>query len=60
MCEWISVNDKTPECDVKVLAFMSDGRIEWIDVIWHWSTRGFDYDLVRYWMPLPKPPRDSN
>ena len=60
--EWVSVEDKLPEEDIRVLVYLdtdrsytkidTDRRFEgkWV----RWST-----DVV-YWMPLPPPPTEKN
>ena len=54
--EWISVQDKLPECYVDVLVFYSNGqiRVECLlsDGFICYSTTG----PVTHWMPLPERP----
>lgn len=71
--EWISVEERLPECEngaeTEALLFMtSAGRIEagyfvrgsvWRDVYFrHYRTCiGLDVSDVTHWMPLPEPPK---
>lgn len=71
--EWISVEERLPECEngaeTEALLFMtSAGRIEagyfgrgsvWRDVYFrHYRTCvGWDVSDVTHWMPLPEPPK---
>lgn len=59
MSEWISVEDRLPEFNKKVLVYIDSKEIhtdEYIDrgyaeyfVVWH--------SCVTHWMPLPEPPK---
>lgn len=71
--EWISVEERLPECEnmaeTEALLFMtSAGRVEagyfgrgsvWRDVYFrHYRTCvGWDVSDVTHWMPLPEPPK---
>ncbi len=68
MTEWISVKDRLPEKDTKVLCYYYD---QYRDVMEYW----YDDEItgkncffnppmapvedVQYWMPLPLPPGES-
>ena len=67
MMEWISVNDRLPEEEVKVLTFHKKkgfhidymiflGKLQnnplWACVLEE------EYNLVSHWMPLPEPPHE--
>lgn len=59
--EWISVEDKLPEEDVRVLVYLNTNRsYTKID-----TDRRFEGKWVRwasdvtYWMPLPAPPKEN-
>jgi hypothetical protein len=63
--EWISVKDRLPEKDFKVLCFYSN---QYIDVLEYWYDEKeipvfFNPPLhsvndVTHWMPLPEPPKE--
>lgn len=58
--EWISVEERLPETDTRVLVYMHENRMSYtkIDtdriVARKWVRWG---DLVTHWMPLPEPPK---
>ena len=58
--EWISVEERLPETDTRVLVYMHENRMSYtkIDtdriVARKWVRWG---DLVTHWMPLPEPRR---
>ena len=60
--EWISVKDRLPENDQKVLCFNYNGEykvLRWNYIDWMWNS-GIEWlkeDYVLYWMPLPQPPK---
>ena len=59
---WISVKDKLPEQDEKVLVYTKDKDImtmiyKVIPFRWYKPKfGGFDKDYVTHWKPLPEPP----
>ena len=72
--QWISVNDRLPEHMEDVVAFtdrkrclivkynhhnlpFSDEPIGWCFRSWMMP---YDAEQITHWMPLPKPPRDSD
>lgn len=64
MNDWISVEDRLPENNERVLAFCADNCVQ--DVVWSWSdncwygrTFALTYKegLVTHWMPLPELPK---
>ena len=71
MTEWISVKDRLPDRDCKVLGFIclpSGGR--WVDLLFYsgmrnvfilWANTGITYNHneVTHWMPLPEPPEEA-
>lgn len=74
MMKWISVNDRLPKCNEKVLAFY-DGEQEFMyytytefldskrPIIYSWQSYeclDVESDKVTHWMPLPKGPEDEN
>ena len=60
--EWISVKDRLPVNDQKVLCFNYNGEykvLRWNYIDWMWNS-GIEWrkeDYVLYWMPLPQPPK---
>ena len=60
--EWISVKDRLPENDQRVLCFNYNGEykvLRWNYIDWMWNS-GIEWlkeDYVLYWMPLPEPPK---
>lgn len=60
--QWISVEDRLPENDQKVLCFNYNGEykvLRWNYIDWMWNS-GIEWhkeDYVLYWMPLPQPPK---
>lgn len=66
MTEWISVKDKLPEPlqYVVALACTQDKRIqigvaEWLGKRWVSTQMYCDQDDIKYWMPLPEPPKEE-
>ena len=60
MSEWISIKDRLPESDKKVL--ITDGRNMMVSWYYKWNgmIRWVDTLYVRditHWMPLPEPPK---
>lgn len=58
--QWISVKDRLPENNERVLAFCTDKCVH--DVLWSWScwygkTFVLKYKEVTHWMPIPKLPK---
>jgi hypothetical protein len=59
-CEWVSVEERLPETDTRVLVYMHENRMSCtkIDtdriVARRWVRWG---DLVTHWMPLPEAPK---
>ena len=65
MSEWISVDDRLPECDKWVLAcgdgaMMTMGFIDgqWRDMIKS-AFPNVTPESVTHWMPLPEPPKSA-
>ena len=60
--EWVSVKDRLPENDQRVLCFNYNGEyrvLRWNYIDWMWNS-GIEWlkeDYVLYWMPLPQPPK---
>lgn len=60
--EWISVKDRLPENDQRVLCFNYNGEykvLRWNYIDWMWNS-GIEWlkeDYVLFWMPLPQPPK---
>lgn len=59
---WISVKDRLPENNQKVLCFNCNGEHEvlrwnYIDWMWNSGIERHQEDYVLYWMPLPQPPK---
>ena len=67
MSEWIRVEDRLPEEDEDVLAYIQDGYIKvacpfyQIDggKRWAWFGGDYMYENVTHWQPLPDPPKDG-
>lgn len=55
--QWISVEDRLPEEDQKVLAYTaeSQGTFEEYRLCFGWAIKG----RVTHWMPLPEPPKEE-
>lgn len=88
MSEWISVKDKLPEIDTKVLIFYTiaktdsknkptGGHHEYFEIAQiesitttktssgvntsvEWRDSDWNYVSPTYWMPLPKPPKETS
>lgn len=64
--EWISVKDRLPENDTRVLAYCKDRCIH--DMKWRWADNAW-YDkgsaavylagFVTHWLPMPEPPKEG-
>jgi hypothetical protein len=60
--EWISVKDRLPENDQRVLCFNYNGEykvLRWNYIDWMWNS-GIEWlkeNYVLYWMPLPPAPK---
>ena len=64
---WISVNDRLPENETTVLAFVQH-KIGWYRMFaWHdehgWHSSAAEFEereskFVTHWMPLPEPPEE--
>ena len=60
MSEWISVQDKLPEEDSLILAYMEGfGGVKRVDVIRFDPRYSTVSRTVTHWMPLPKPPKED-
>ena len=64
--EWISVKDKMPENDTRVLAYCKDRCIHdvkwrWADNAWHDKGSAAVYlaGFVTHWLPMPEPPKEE-
>jgi len=62
--EWISVNDKMPNIDQRVLVFDKNGvhggnplDIEYLLCDGSWSDQGL-FSGITHWMPLPDEPKE--
>lgn len=56
--EWISVKDRLPDGNVRVIVFrpcMEDTDVGPISVQWGWTCNKKHKD-VTHWMPTPEPP----
>lgn len=55
--KWISVKDRLPESDQKVLAYTSEGKgtFEEFRLCCGWAIKG----AITHWMPLPEPPKEE-
>ena len=67
--QWISVNDRLPEKEQKVLVFYKaigeKNRIHNDVIATNWRKSNGDFIPVRdyeitHWMPLPEPPKDGD
>ena len=66
MSKWVSVKDRLPENDTRVLAYCKDRCIH--DVKWRWADNAW-YDkgsaavylagFVTHWLPMPEPPKEE-
>lgn len=62
--QWISVKDRLPEDEKKVLCILDDGFLcilEWCSWDWLWNDGHNVYAEkdVTHWMPLPQPPANE-
>ena len=64
--EWISVRDRLPENDTRVLAYCKDHCIHdmkwsWVDNAWYDKGSASVYleDFVTHWLPMPEPPKED-
>ena len=55
--KWISVKDRLPEPNQKVLAYRADskGTYEEYRLCFGWALKG----AITHWMPLPEPPKEE-
>lgn len=55
--QWISVEDRLPEPNQKVLAYRADskGTYEEYRLCFGWALKG----AITHWMPLPEPPKET-
>ena len=69
MSKWISVKDRLPENEHRVLVFANDIVSEFCEVVgWNggdFLAIGFGHNIiyppmVTHWMPLPEPPEDKS
>ena len=60
MSEWISVKDRMPDTNTRVLAF-AYGQVqfgEWDgNQLWFGDEYSWQPEYVTHWMPLPQPPK---
>lgn len=63
MPKWISVNERLPENQFIVLAYVhhSYELVRWneYEEIWEHEFGWFNKDEVTHWMPLPEPPKED-
>ena len=66
MSVWISVTERLPKANEKVLVYLFDDvcpYIAWIDDDGYWETEEFMITkkyLPKVWMPLPEPPKGAD
>jgi hypothetical protein len=59
--QWISVNDRLPECGDNYIILKDDGvspytfAIAWFDRTWDFPNSS----EITHWMPLPEPPKEE-
>lgn len=60
MQKWISVKDRLPEYDTRVIACCTDGHVASMHAYGKWFYEcGIITDNVTHWMPLPEPPKEG-
>ena len=62
MNEWISVKDRLPEANIRVLTFspsLENSSIGGVAVQWGWCCKQRNTD-ISHWMLLPAPPKEEN
>lgn len=62
MSEWISVKDRLPDGNDRVIAFRPDEpetSAYRFCVMWGWAVTIASYKGIQYWMPLPEPPKEE-
>lgn len=61
MSEWISVEERLPDEQVKVICYFSEKSK--VETSWHVISLGFMFEgifgKVSHWMPLPEPPKEA-
>lgn len=55
---WISVEERLPKKDERVLFFAKDSRAT-MDTAYGWWVRASERYKVTHWMPLPEPPEED-
>lgn len=56
---WISVEDRFPECDIKVLVALDNGNVETDELIENEVWETFESEYITHWMPYPEPPKSE-
>lgn len=59
MSEWISVKDRLPNENTRVLVYAKQGSYMNLRTDYICNGRWFFSMMVTHWMPLPKPPKES-
>ena len=60
MIEWISVKERPPKDNERVLAYRPNEDITCSMVLmWGWALRSAAKRGITHWMPLPEPPGDG-
>ena len=63
MSEWISVESRLPEDNMKVLIYLRTNHTSWVDTSYFSESYWMDEDeesidyYISHWMPLPEPPK---
>lgn len=58
MGEWISVEDRLPDENTHVFAYLSDRGFQEVPyLVTKFDRYGFNISNVTHWQPLPEPPK---
>lgn len=60
MAEWISVEDRLPKGNKRVLGYNDFGKIvftKWLGGVGCWIGENNGVIHITHWMPLPEPPK---